>query len=219
MPSSMIIQYGATTNFLVFYDSSLTGGGQPDGPTLAQAVLDYCEYDLVRLSMLFGINLPSRILPIQITLNPGTDGANNDGVNQIDCACNLYTDPPGLVGLVVIELAEIFMVSQNKGWISSWSNGEALSRVASQILHPNRAWAASTGDSWLNGGRADWVTFVEHTDLDVVSIGCGSLFLNYLAYQLNLEWPAIFQAGAPTNNTLAETATLLGVANPCQGFS
>ena len=51
----MMIQYGATANFVVSYDSSFTGApGQPNGPALAQSVLDYCEYDLLRLSMLFG---------------------------------------------------------------------------------------------------------------------------------------------------------------------
>jgi len=214
----MMIQYGATANFVVSYDSSFTGGGQPNGPALSQGVLDYCEYDLVRLTMLFGINLPPANLPIQINLIPGGGGAFNNGVNQISCFCNINTDPLGLPSLIVAEEAEIFMVAQNKGWIAGWSNGEALSRVSAQILYPSRAWLWSTGDSWLNGGRADWVDNVEHTDQDYVSIGCGSLFLNYLAYQLNLEWPAIFQAGAPTNNTLAETATLLGVANPWQGF-
>jgi hypothetical protein len=40
----MMIQYGATANFVVSYDSSFTGGSaQPNGPALAQAVLDYCE--------------------------------------------------------------------------------------------------------------------------------------------------------------------------------
>jgi hypothetical protein len=50
----MLTQYGNTTNFVVSYDSSFTGGGQPNGPVLAQGVLDYCEYDLMCLSRLFG---------------------------------------------------------------------------------------------------------------------------------------------------------------------
>ncbi|HKD65233.1 MAG TPA: hypothetical protein VKB84_00220 [Candidatus Binataceae bacterium] len=52
-----------------------------------------------------------------------------------------------------------------------------------------------------------------------MSIGCGSLFLNYLAYQLNLWWPNIIQAGAPTTNTLAETATIVGASNSWSNFS
>src|SRR5580698_3303990 len=56
----MLIPYGTTQHFAVFYDSTFTGGpGQVDGPALAQNVLDYCEYDLARLSMLFGNILPT----------------------------------------------------------------------------------------------------------------------------------------------------------------
>jgi hypothetical protein len=216
----MMIEYGSTTNFVVNYDSSFTGGpGEPNGPALAQTVLDYCEYDLVRLSMLFGIMLPPANLPITINLVPGAGGASNDGVNVINLYCNVNTDPQAPPGIVVAEEAEIFMDAQGKGWIADWSNGEALSRVCGQILYPSRAWLFSTGNSWLNAaGRPDWVDQVEHTDQDYVSVGCGSLFLNYLAYQLNYTWPAIIGAGAPTTNTLAETATILGVANPWTNF-
>ncbi|HKD65232.1 MAG TPA: hypothetical protein VKB84_00215 [Candidatus Binataceae bacterium] len=113
----MMIMYGSTTNFVVFYDSSFTGGGQPDGPTLARGVLDYCEYDLVRLSMLFGgILPPASSLPIQINLVPGPGGASNNLVNSITCYCNMNTDPLGLPALVVAEEAEIFMSLQAKGW-------------------------------------------------------------------------------------------------------
>jgi hypothetical protein len=43
------------------------------------------------------------------------------------------------------------MVTQGKGWIPGYNNGEALSRVCAQILYPHRAWLWSTGNSWLNG--------------------------------------------------------------------
>lgn len=217
-----MIEYGATANFVVYYDSSFTGApGQANGPALAQGVLDFCEYDLVRLSMLFGNILPpSGSLPIQINLVPGAGGANNNLVNSINCFCDVNTDPLGLPGLVAAEEAEIFMSLQGKGWIPNWSNGEALSRVSGQILYPSRAWLFSTGQSWLNAaGRPDWIDNVEHTDQDVVSIGCGSLFLNYLAYQLDFSWPDIIGAGAPTTNTLAETAQILGLTNVWSNFS
>src|SRR5271169_5620377 len=224
----MMIEYGATSNFVVAYDSSFTGAaGQPNGPALAQGVLDYCEYDLVRLSMLFGNILPPPAsLPIQINLVPGAGGASNNSVNVINCFCDLNTQPVGLPALVVAEEAEIFMTLQAKGWINNWSNGEALSRVSAQILYPSRSWLFSTGNAWLNGdpssttpARSDWVDNVEHTDQDIVSVGCGSLFLNYLAYQLNFTWPDIIGAGAPTTNTLAETAEILGLTNPWLNFS
>jgi hypothetical protein len=217
----MMVHYGSTVNFVVDYDSSFTGGpGEPNGPALAQTVLDYCEYDLVRLGMLFGITLMPANLPITVNLVPGTGGGDNNGVNVINLNCNATTDPQAPPSVVVAEEAEIFMAAQGKGWIAGWSNGEALSRVCGQILYPNRAWLFSTGQSWLNAaGRPDWVDNVEHTDQDDVSTGCGTLFLNYLAYQLNYKWPDIIGAGAPATNTLAETATILGVANAWLSFS
>lgn len=218
----MLIKYGTTANFVVSYDSSFTGPpGQPNGPALAQSVLDYCEYDLTRLSMLFGgILPPPASLPIQINLVPGGGGASNNLVNIINCFCNTGTDPQGLPALVVAEEAEIFMSLQSKGWIPYWSNGEALSRVTAQILYPSRAWLFSTGQLWLNAaGRPDWIDNVEHTDTNVISIGCGALFLNYLASQLNLTWPAIIGAGAPATSTLAETAEILGLTNVWLNFS
>ena len=57
----MMINAGQTANFVVWYDNSLTNSNPPNtGPALAQAVLDYCEYDLARLSLLFGGILPPR---------------------------------------------------------------------------------------------------------------------------------------------------------------
>lgn len=223
----MMIQYGTTANFIVSYDSSFTGsGGQPNGPVLAQNVLDACEYDLVRLSMLFGNILPpASSLPIQLNLVPGTGGGNNNSVNVINCNCNSNTDPAAPPTTIVAELAEIFMALQGKGWINNWSNGEALSRVSAGLLYPSRAWLFMTGRSWLDGtsssttpARSDWVDNVEQTDQDDVATGCGTLFLNYLANQLNFSWPDIIGAGAPTTNTLAETAGILGVANPWTNF-
>ena len=133
----MMITYGSTTNFVVSYDSSFTGGTQPNGPALGQGVIDYCEYDLVRLSMLFGgILPPASSLPFQINLVPGSGGASNNLLNTIDCFCDLNTDPLGLPALVVAEEAEIFMNLQGRGWIPNWSNGEALSRVSAQFYIP-----------------------------------------------------------------------------------
>ena len=220
-----MIQYGSTSHFVVSYDNSFNGqGGNPNGPALAQGVLDYCEYDLVRLSMLFGNVMPTTF-PIQINLIPGGGGAYNNGLNTIGLYCGSNTQALNLPAVVVAEEAEILMVVQNKGWNPGWSNGEALSRVSAQILYPSRAWLWSTGDSWLNGfigapnpARSNWVDNVYHSDQDYVSIGCGSLFLNYLAYQLNQRWTDIIAAGAPNTNTLAETATLLGIANAWADF-
>src|SRR6516162_9072576 len=75
------------------------------------------------------------------------------------------------------------------------------------------------GTSWLNStnpSRPDWVTNTNPTDQDFVSIGCGTLFYNYLAYQLNFSWRDIVAAGAPT---LGQTAANLGVVNAFADFA
>ena len=160
-----------------------------------------------------------------MTVAPGLGGASNNGANQITASVGVntsYTEPGLIEPLVVAELAEIFMAAQNNGWFAGWSNGEALSRVSGQVLYPENAWGFATGSSWFNPGSVgnlpDWVDNVEQTDQDYVSIGCGSLFLNYLAYQLNVTSPAICKAGAPSTHTLAETAGIVGAAGGYAGF-
>lgn len=124
-------QYGTTPNFVVSYDSSFTGGaGQPNGPALSQTVLDYCEYDLVRLSMLFGniLPLPSS-LPIQINLVPGPGGGSNNLVNIINLFCNVSADPAAPPGVVVAELAEIFMNLQARAGSLPGAMAKLLARL------------------------------------------------------------------------------------------
>ncbi|GEM_PF-2008476 len=226
----MMITQGQTTHFVVKYDASLTGGpGQQTGAQLAQTVLDYCEYDFARLSALFGGVLPEpQHLPFTISIIPaplGQGGASNDTVSNITCLYNpdeitLYGS--GLNPLIVAEEAEIFMVIQNKGWDPGWSDGEALSRVSVQVLYPQSSWLFSTGTKWFNEGTytdpVDWVDDVEQTDQDEVATGCGSLFFNYLAYQLNHTWPTIIGAGAQSTHALAETASVLGDAGGYPAF-
>jgi hypothetical protein len=202
----------------------------PSGSALAQGVVDYCEYDYARLCALFGVTLPAQCLPIAVNIvaaGQNSPAAENDGAgtipNGLPPTITVFIGPTTgypftLNPDVVAEEAEILMVRQGRGWNPSWSSGEALSRVSAQILYPSAAALTATGSSWFNSAThqnpADWVDNVEQTDQDFVSIGCGSLFLNYLAYQLNYTWPAIIGAGAPTTSTLAETANILGVAAP-----
>lgn len=134
---------------------------------------------------------------------PGSGGAFHDGCAGTAITCNIDagTIIDNLPGLVDAEVVEVFEATQGKGVNCGSSNGEAFSRVLPTVLNPAwRPWF-STGNSWLNStnpSRPDWVTNTEPTDQDYVSIGCGALFLNYLAYQMNFSWPDIVNAGAPT---------------------
>jgi hypothetical protein len=213
----MMVVAGQTAHFVVSYDDSLSNGA-----ALAQAILGRCEHDLSTLSTLYGGIMPTASsLPFQVSLVPGGGGASHPGcaATAITCYIGSGTVLANLPGLVAAEVVEVFEATQAKGVNCGYSNGEAFSRVLPTVLNP--AWRAgfSTGNSWLNStnpSRPDWVTNTEPTDQDVVSIGCGSLFLNYLAYQLNFGWTDIVSAGAPT---LGETAANLGLQNAFGDFA
>lgn len=208
-----MIVSGQTARFVVSYDSALNNGA-----ALADAVLANCELDFATLSSLFGGITPAAAsLPFQINLVPGPGGASHPGCLSTVITCFASnSDTVGIPSIVVAEEAEVFMATQALGFNCIASNGEALSRVAAQVLYPKLRDRWSTGNSWLNSTRPDWVSNTEPTDQDFVSIGCGSLFLNYLAYQLNFSWRDIIAAAAPT---LAGTAANLGVANPFADFA
>jgi hypothetical protein len=61
--------------------------------------------------------------------------------------------------------------------------------VCVQILYPPLSPLASTGSDWFSPAThqnpANWIDTAEPTDSDLLSVGCGSMLLNYLAYQLN----------------------------------
>ncbi len=213
----MMIVGGQTAHFVVSYDDSLSNGA-----ALAQSVLGRCEQDLSALSTLYGgIMPPASSLPFQVSLVPGGGGASHPGcaATAITCYISAGTILQNLPGLVDAEVVEVFEAIQAKGVNCGFSNGEAISRVLPTVLNPAwRPWF-STGNAWLNStnpSRPDWVTNTEPTDQNVVSTGCGSLFLNYLAYQLNFSWPDIISAGAPT---LGQTAANLGLQNAFSDFA
>jgi hypothetical protein len=160
----MLLPYGSTTNFDIVYESALTDQGINVTP-LCQAILDYCEFDKLRLQILFGdipITPPAKI---QVQLIQGPGGAKEQG-SSITLFCDATTDPSTLPALMVAEEAEIFMQSQQKGWIYNWSTGEALSRVCARILYPANAFAS--GIAWLgtpsNGYTASTAAIVHHLD-------------------------------------------------------
>ena len=215
---------GQTTNFVVSYDDSITiaNGYQATGLAFAQAVLASCENDLTTFSNLFGGIMPaSASLPFQINLVPGAGGASHPGCisTVISCFISPNSDTVGVPLTMDAQVAEVFMATQGQGVNCGFSNGEALSRVLPTVLYPKLRWRFMNGTRWLNStnpSRPDWVSNTNPTDTDFISIGCGTLFYNYLAYQLNFSWRDIIGAGAPT---LAHTAANLGVASAFANFA
>ena len=215
-----------TAHFIVTYDDTFINQGIP-APAIAQALVDSCEYDLTRMSKMFGgLMLPANFFPITIAAVTTRSGGWNQGQIpgwRIECGVTSTSDPGTVIAIHIAELAEVFMVAQNKGWNPGVSSGEALSKFMGGVLYPDHAFGFMASDRWLNSKnpvRYDWVSNVEQTDINYVSSGCGTLFLNYLAYQLNFPIPDIIAAGAPNTNTLKETASLLGVqGNIFQDFA
>jgi hypothetical protein len=204
-----------TANFVVSYDDSLT-----NGPALANAVVASCEASLASISALFGgIMPPAASLPFHVDLIPGGGGASHPGCasTHITCYCSPTSDTIGVPALTNAEVAEVFMAVQGQGLDCGGSAGEALSRVFPGILDPSVRFRFSVGSSWLNTNpRPNWVDTTEPTDQNLVSIGCGTLFLNYLADELGFAWADIIAAAAPT---LGQLAANLGLQNAFLDFN
>jgi hypothetical protein len=204
-PAELPVQRGTTEHFVVSFDSNLGKAG----PTLADAVLATCEADFTRLQAFFGT---FRIggLPFKVLIKLGSSGASHDGCTETHLNCDAFdkTDADLIRSLVVAEEDEVFMADQGLGWDCGASNGEALSRVLAAELYPNELSPPgiddtfATAPSWLRSGRPNWVTKTESTDRNFVSIGCGTLFINWLRFQLGFSLTEIVQAGG---SILAET--------------
>ena len=114
---------GSTTNFDVYYDSSLGAVGQ----TLANAILASCEADLAALVQLFGVGPPARFATY---INPGTGGAFHVGCLDTDLQCSSWPGDGALENFLnCAEVDEVMMAAQAAGWNCSASAGEGLSRV------------------------------------------------------------------------------------------
>ena len=194
---------GSTANFDVYYDSGAGAGGQ----TLANTILASCEADLAWLLQLFGVSAPGRFSTYLMPYTGQPGGASHAFCLSRDIYCTTWPGDGGLENFLnCAEVDEVIMAVQGAGWNCGASAGEGLSRVLAFELHPSSQWLPAnqnhgyfvTASNWLNGGRPDWVTQTEPTDQHKVSIGCATLFLNYLRYQLHFSLSQIVQAGGTT---------------------
>jgi hypothetical protein len=194
------INQGSTAHFVVNYDNSLGANGL----ALANAVLATCERDYEKLRGYFGEIVPSG-LPFTINIVPGSGGAGHASCAATTISCDAFSGTNGdLVRmLVVAETDEVFMADQAAGWDCAASNGEGLSRVLATQAYPAQLNGFKTAETWLNSSRPDWVTNNDPTagtggGFNGQSIGCTTLFLNYLRYQLHISLARIAEAGGTT---------------------
>jgi hypothetical protein len=185
---------GSTAHFQVKHRSDVTTGA-----TLGQAVLGTCEADYGRLADWFGGITPGG-LPFTVTIQNGSNGASHATCAATGLLCDAFGggDADLVRMLVVAEADEVFMSNFGHGWDCGASNGEALSRILSAEIYPNSQSGFFTGASWLDGNRPDFVNSTDPTDRNFVSIGCGTLFFNYLRNQLGFSINQIIAAGAAT---------------------
>lgn len=205
-------QRGSTANFDVYYDNSLGTNGQ----NLADAVLANCEWDLAQLRGWFGGVAAGRF---SVYIDPGSFGAYHANCSATELHCAAFSGTDGALEnmLNVAEVDEVMMANQGAGWNCGASAGEGLSRVLATQRYPASLDGFASASSWLNSNRPDWVTQTDSTDRNYVSIGCATLFLNYLRYQLHLSLARIVEAGG---TTLQQTyQRLTGSANAFGPFS
>src|ERR1035437_8507363 len=172
---------------------------------LADAVLATCEADYNRLLGWFG-NISIGSLPFNIYIQPGANGASHYGCAGTALYCDAFdgTDKDLIRSLVVAEADEVFMANQAAGWDCGGSNGEALSRILAAEIYPNELTPPGQGitfasaPSWLKSNRPDWIDSTEGSDRNFESIGCGTLFINWLRFQLGYSLNQIVQAGGAT---------------------
>ena len=184
---------GSTANFSVYYDNSLGTQGQ----NLADAVLASCEWDLFKLRGWFGEVAAG---PFTVYIDPGSFGAYHASCAATELHLAAFAGTDGALEnmLNVAEVDEVMMNNQGAGWNCGASAGEGLSRVLATQRYPASLDGFASAASWLNSARPDWVSQTEGTDRDYVSIGCATLFLNYLRYQLHFSLVRIVEAGGTT---------------------
>jgi hypothetical protein len=206
----------------VYYDPRL---GQP-GVTLAQQVLSAVGGGYTRCQSFFNVEgQPVRV--IIAALNGETDGSGGayhygcDFKSGGDIYCDAaFGDPALTIGLFVAELAECFMGLQNRGWNCGASNGEALSRFLAEQASDGCADVMAAYESalqWDAAGRPDWIDATEPTDQDLVSVGCGVV---YLYWMLSKGYTAaqIAQAGCPDGTLSSNYTALTGRASAWNSF-
>jgi len=192
---------GSTQHFNVFYANSLG----TNGAALADAVLLSCEQNYSSLQDLFGGITPAG-LPFEVHIQPGSNGASHRGCGGTKLFCDAFHGDDGILEdmLVVGEADEVFMANQKRGWDCGANNGEALSRIIADALTGRNFFSAIF---WLNSQRKNFVNQNDRSDRHFDSIGCGTLFINYLRFQLGFDLAQIVQNGGPT---LAQTSVNLG---------
>jgi hypothetical protein len=222
-----LVEAGQTRHFIVKFDDTI---GVPS-KTVAQNVLGLCEADYYRTTALIPshrglggdpfidnnrievliINDPSGI--VYKPPGPGFGGADNIAHNLGGPPARIRINPFSSAGVtitddyagfvLVAELAELIMVWYN--WDAASSQGEGLSRVMAEELHPQSS--SNWVNLWLNRRpREDDISKNMGTepnslfgrgDQNQLAYGCAMIFIYFLRYQLGYTYEQILLARGP----------------------
>jgi len=199
---------GGTAHVQVYIDNTLPNA---QATALANQMLTQVEGAYLQNASYFSPQLSQT--PVSMVIAKLSDNSDGSG-GAFHFGCDLtsggilycdadFADPTAELGLFIAELDECFQgdpSNPNQGWGCGFSNGEAHSRVAAFLASggPHGSLAAfTTGPSWDQAGRPDFVDTTEQTDRNAVSTGCGMIFIDWLFSQ-GFNFSQITQAAAPT---------------------
>lgn len=215
---------GKTKHFQVSYDDAFV---KQFGIDTANQFMAGIENDFLQLQKWFGGIELVFDYPLSVQLSiVGADGIAGAGWQNPADIVRIFYNPTILIQpdlnmtaadlryLLVSELAEMFMVSQGKGWgndgqglvtpSDEGSKGEGLSRFLGaewKILNgmgPVPPAHFDVTKDWLNSTREDFVhNNPDDTNPDKVT-GCITLFLYFLKDQLGFDITSIIAAGSDT---------------------
>lgn len=208
-----------TENFAYAWDPILTELEVINASQLLASLPPTTENDFLTVQSLFrkpgGFGAGNRILIWVTNQIVSVGGGHNFGYSPNDRKSQIsisaaITDPRNAKAALVAELAEIFMSYQGK-WNSGNSMGEALSMLTTELLYPNPGFVGNRVSAWMNSkanhivapsgdfySRPDWVTVTEATDADIVSYGCGMVFLYWLHTVKGISYEDIIAASGST---------------------
>jgi len=211
---------GVTTHYRFSYDKSLGGAGGQE-PARTNAVIAACEADYSLMSGWFGGGLAVTGMSVQVTTQ--SNGASWSGTStsstiQLKAQGASYSNNPAYLRyLLIAEVTEIFMMTQNRGWFQGsdeGSKGEGLSRFLSgQFLVANGFLGVgidadyAVANLWLNSTRQDFVNNAPDDNGYNATNGCTTLFIYYLFHQLGYSINQIVGAAGATLTAVYKNLT------------
>jgi hypothetical protein len=203
-----VTHIGDTPHVKLYIDQALDS---QKATTLASAMLKQVEGAYFTNALYYSSQLQLQAVTMIIAKlsdqSDGSGGAYHYGCDLTSggvlyCDAD-FDDPTATLGLFIAELDEAFQgdsSNPDQGWGCGFSTGEAHSRIAAFLASggPHGSLAQyTTGPSWDQAGRPDFVTTTEQTDRNAISTGCGMIFIDWL-FSLGFTLPQITQAAADT---------------------